>query len=750
MKKLSVILGSSMLSLSLFGQEITLNQNNDQSISINHELTLGTPSSIVINNENYLNYSSLTRILSAEVGAPSLPYFAESVLLPNTGDVSFEVVHDGYSEITNVQIAPSKGSLKRNVNPADVAFTFSEVYNNNSFYPGTLANVSSPFVLRETRGANVVFNPYQYNPVTKTLRVYHNLRLEISIDQNVEGINEIAESNVQKNEFSNVYANIYLNAERLNTRYTPKEETGSMLVICPTALTDEIQPLVDWKIQKGIPTTIVSTTETGSTASTVKAYIQSYYATNPDLLYILLVGDHGDIPAHTYGNSGGEQLYSDSYYAQLAGGSNDYYIDAFIGRFSGNSAQVTTMVNRTLEYEKNPASGTWMTNAIGLASSEGSGYGDDGEADWQHARNIRTQLLGFGYNTVHEFYDGSQGGSDASGSPSASTVQTALTQGVGLFNYTGHGDQTSMVSGNFSTSNISAATNNGKYPFVISVACNNGTFTSGTCISEVWLRETDGSSPAGAIAAAGSSILMAWAEPMQTQDEMTSIITEAYANNKKTTLGGIFYNSQMSMLEDYNASGSSKEVMQTWILFGDPSTMFRNKVTSDLTVLHDGNVPLGTTSMTIDCDVDGALVCIVQNGVILGTGYASGGSVTITFTALTSDAPLIVTATMQNYGAYQHSVQVGNGSLGLDALFAENVQVYPIPASNQLNISWNSIAPNTHVELINLDGKVVAQENISGTGKLHQSVDVSKLTSGIYFINIINGDQKVTKRVIID
>ena len=45
-----------------------------------------------------------------------------------------------------------------------------------------------------------------------------------------------------------------------------------------------------------------------------------------------------------------------------------------------------------------------MEKAIGLASDEGAGIGDDGETDWQHARNNRTKLMNYGYTEVFEFY----------------------------------------------------------------------------------------------------------------------------------------------------------------------------------------------------------------------------------------------------------------------------------------------------------------------------------------------------------
>ena len=47
------------------------------------------------------------------------------------------------------------------------------------------------------------------------------------------------------------------------------------------------------------------------------------------------------------------------------------------------------------------------------------------------------------------------------------------------------------ITGNYNSTHINNSSNNGKYPFVISVACNNGTFTTGTCISETWQRASN-------------------------------------------------------------------------------------------------------------------------------------------------------------------------------------------------------------------------------------------------------------------
>lgn len=745
--KQTFILGAFALS-SFFGigQQFELLSSQDQMISMKHVLQPTNTVYTQIDNQNFQDFTKTHKVTTMTAGAPAIPYFTESVIIPNSGEISLNIEHDGYVDYSNVNIAPSKGHLTRNIDPSAVAYTFGAEYSTDAFYPGEIAEIGTPYNIRNTRGVTVSVSPYQYNPVTKTLRVYSNVRTNVVINENETGINELtATSSIQRDVFSDIYANQYLNSQVVFGRYTPLEETGEMLIIAKDSYTDEIQPLVDWKIQSGIKTTVVGTSTAGTTDTQIKAYIQSFYGTNPNLVYVLLVGDHGDVASHTYGMSGmGEQLWSDTYYAQLTG--TDFYPEVFIGRFSGNSSQITTMVDRTLEYEKTPASGDWMAKAIGLGSDEGAGYGDDSEADWQHLRNIRTKLLGFGYTEVHEFYDGSHGGADASGNPSSSIITPAVNNGVGLFNYTGHGDQNTCITGNYSSTHINQATNNGKYPLVISVACNNGTFTTGTCISETWMRATNNNTPSGSIAACGSSILMAWAEPMQVQDEMAELISESYANNKKTSIGGIFYNSQMSMLEDYNANTNAREVMQTWVMFGDPSTLFRTQVTTNLTASHVSNVNLGETSVNVTCNVEGARIAITQDGVILGTGIVSGGSATITFTALTSNQPLLVTGTKQNYKPYQGNIQVGEGPAGIDNDEMNFVSVYPNPATEFVTLEWSGSIP-TAVQLMDLSGKVIyslTPADFNGTSAV---ISTSDLSSGLYLLNVTTNEKVNTVKL---
>lgn len=741
MKKIVLLSGILWVALLTNAQKFELVSQSDDGVTFSHELRQMPFGYVTINGTSNIDFAKSNKVVSLEKGAPALPMFTTTIQLPAKGNSVLVVEYDAVTEIQNVEVAPSKGNLKRNSDPSAVPYTFGAVYQENAFYPATVASLNDPFIWRSLRGQTITISPYQYNPVTKVLRVHENLRVKVVFQPEVAGLNEVEVSQPDKL-LGAIQQEMCINKVGAQ-RYTPIDEDGDMLVISDPAYLTEVQSLVDWKNQKGIKTTLVTTDATGTTDTEIKAYIQNFYASNPNLVYILLVGDHASIPAHTYGTSSdNEELWSDSYYGQLAGGASDYYMEAFVGRFSGNASEIRTMVNRNMEYEKSPAPGDWMEKAIGLGSGEGAGFGDNGEADWQHLRNIRARLMSYGYTTVHEFYDGSRGEADASGNPNSTIILPAVNEGVGLFNYTGHGAQNVCVTGNFSSTNINAATNNGKYPLVVSVACNNGTFTSGTCISESWMRADNASTPAGAIGAAGSSILMSWAPPMQTQDEMAELIALAYPDNRKVTTGGLFYNAQMSMLEQYSSGSYGREVIQTWVYFGDPSTMFRNKQTMSLTASHVAQVPQSATSLTVTCDVEGALVAVSQDNVLIGKGIVSGGTVTINFPALANNNPLAVTATKQNYGTYQGPVQVGNGPAGIEELEA-SIVLYPNPSSEVVTVISSGGALE-QVELINAAGQVISTHEANGAPV---TINLNTLSSGSYFARVMTSAGVVMKRM---
>lgn len=78
--------------------------------------------------------------------------------------------------------------------------------------------------------------PFQYNPVAKPLRVYHQMTVAIEKADN-NGANVLASHSATPSisaEFDQIYRRHFINYAAL-TDYTPVSEDGKMLVICHEA-----------------------------------------------------------------------------------------------------------------------------------------------------------------------------------------------------------------------------------------------------------------------------------------------------------------------------------------------------------------------------------------------------------------------------------------------------------------------------------------------------------------------------------
>ncbi|MBN1281217.1 MAG: PKD domain-containing protein, partial [Candidatus Thermoplasmatota archaeon] len=509
-------------------------------------------------------------------------------------------------------------------------------------------SLQEPYYLRDFRGQVVRLYPFQYNPVTATLRVYHEVTIEIvPSDPSTLGCMVQYPQRVSS-DFLMVYERHFINYNP--TRYTPVPEQGNMLVITYDDFYDEMVPFVQWKNLKGTPTEMVNVSGIGN-ANAIKTYISTYYATN-NLTFVLLVGDAAQVPTAPGGSA------SDPGYSFIVG--SDYYSDIYVGRFSAeNTAQLQTQIDRSIDYEMNPQAGAdWYKKGVGVASSQGPG--DDNEMDYEHIRNIRALLLNFTYSFVDELYDGSQGGGDAPGNPTPTMVATAVNEGRSIINYCGHGWMQGWGSSGFDNSDVNALTNDNMLPFIVSVACNNGEFDSGTCFGEAWLRATNNGQPTGGIGAFMSMISQSWDPPMQAQDEFNDILTQKYPDNRKTTYGALCFCGCMSMNDEYGSAGYYEA--DAWTVFGDPSLQVRTDTPSEMTVNHGVFIEYGATSFELDVPgVPDALCAISFNYKTLGYGLtdATGHAVIEFFEPLAADDSVDFVVTALNKIPYMAVLSVG-------------------------------------------------------------------------------------------
>ena len=607
-------------------------------------------------------------INNMDKGIPDIPYFATSIRIPAKGKAIAEVVEANYVTVENISVAPSKGAIKRNIDPSTVPYEYGKCYSADAFVPNISATNSEAFCIRDVRGTSVRFFPFQYNPVQKQLKVFTDITVRVKFTQQPD-VNEITSSYEKIDEFENINRRLFINYGS-KTRYTQLQDghPGRMLIICKDTYASAMPEFINWKREKGIETEMVMMSTVGSTAANVQTYITNYFNSHSDLAYILLVGDGGDVPSNVSSSGSGwsaETQTSDNKYAYLVG--NDHYADVFIGRFSGQSvANIQNMVRKVILYEKElTTSATWLSNAYGSASNEG-GSGSGGhnqghgvESDMTHMGYIQTDLENYGY-TVTRVNQASSGYTSDVAATSA-----AFNNGIGLGCYIGHGDVTEWASTGYTNTHVNALTNENKNPFIISVACVNGDFNGNTCFAEAWLRASKNGNPTGALAFLGSTINQDWNPPMTAQDEMVDIIVESLNGNIKRTIGGISFNGYFRMIQDHPANSSGGDgvaTADTWTIFGDPSTMFRSKTPQEMTVSHPSVLTVGQSSVEVSSNAEETLVAITREVdgevVILGAGYANNGTATIDLASIDEPCTVKITATAYNKVTYQAEIMV--------------------------------------------------------------------------------------------
>ncbi len=655
MKKGLFFLIISLLSINLFSQEwvncgslnpvapnVKLLSNSQEEISVKFALE-GFYKEEVNTSKGLQYIIKVPKMASMlEEGSPDLPLFAIPLLIDDRAEMEIQVKDIQYQDFEGIEIAPSKGNFSREIDPENVPYRYGEAYSKDQFFPDFQAQLDKPYILRDFRGQNILVYPFAYNPITKTLRAYTRMTLTM-VKKNDNGSNQkmARKSNTMKMapEVKAMYGHRFINFEGNTSKYPFVTDEGEMLVICPPAYLDAMQPLVDWKNESGRPTTMVNLSDIGgNNCDQIKSFILSHYE-NPEenLCYVLLVGDYNDLTPQALG--GGR---SDIWFGQLEG--NDYYPEVFVGRFSiGNATDVQNQVAKVLYYERDMgAEVTWLDKGIGIGSTEGLGSGHNGgESDYQHIDYIRDTLLHYTYDAVSQHYQGVGAGTNAT------MLSTDFNNGVGICNYCNHGSTTGWYVGSFNNNHVNALTNDYKWPFVWSTACYNGQFNV-NCFAEAWMRATNNTTgaPTGAIGGMFSWISQPWQPPMTGQDEMVDILCEwRNADQFHHTLGGASLNGNMKILDLHPYDQGNTH--NTWILFGDPSLMLRTDNPTYLNVTCQPEaIFIGQTDLEVTADADYAIATLSIDGNILACETLINGEATLTFTSpeTVGTAKLVVTS----------------------------------------------------------------------------------------------------------
>ncbi len=638
MKKLALIIVCTLTAIIVFaskGYDVTFQQPETGLYEMNFTLEDFAITEATFDGITYSRIQFDGSVFTDLKGFAQLPFISASVALPANKNVDLKSFEIEYEDITlSHPLLPSRGVIYRDQDPSAIPYEINPGSLRDAWYPQTLANCTDPFIIKDIRGTTVYVYPFRYNAVQNVLRVYKNVVVQLE-ENNTPPYNPLlSQTGSVLREMNAIYKSLFINYEQMNSDLTIGEY-GDILVLCTSRDETAIQTYIDWKMEKGFNVEkIVVPTNTN-----VKTTIQNAYNANNNILYIQLVGDWADIKSDVLGGAP-----MDPQLGCVVG--SDQHPDICIGRLSANSAaQVTIQVDKIINYEKYPdMSGSWYTSALGVASDQGPG--DDNELDYQHINVIYNNKLDpFTYNTFTTAYDPTG---------TAQMVSNAINAGVSIINYCGHGSETSWGSTGFSNSNINTLTNGNKLPIIFSVACVNGAFNSGSdCFAEAWLKKANG----GAVMTMMSTINQPWDPPMRGEDYFNDLIIGGYdytanpgngisTTEGRTTIGSITFNGLVLMCTE-SGGGQDWETAKTWHLFGDPSMQPRTIIPGDLTLTSNlvmVGLPFMTTVNGPNGPVEGAMVCLSQNGVYYSAVSDATGAVNITNSLSPGSAKLVVTA----------------------------------------------------------------------------------------------------------
>ena len=580
------------------------------------------------------------------IGAPDLPTTSTFLAVPPSGDLHADFSYTSYRTETNIDLAPFQPVQFESVGRSGEFEIDQDIYGKDAWFPESPVTVHERFQLRDLTLVTVEVSPFQYNPVTKELRIYEGLEVDLLHDEAL-----LPPERPISRFFEPIYRSLIPNATLVLTQ---NYQTPSILYIYKTNSTvlTLLQPLVDWRREKGFEVHVVSTLQTGgATTTAIHNYIQNAFNTweNPPE-FVTIVGDvTGSYSMPTYQHDGGP---GDVGYVHLAGA--DYVSDAFVGRISAQtSAELSTIVGKLLNYEKNPymLDPSWYNRALLVGDAASSGLSTQ-----MINRYIDELSVQNGFENNLQTYSGSF----------VNSIRNGINSGVSFFNYRGY-----LNMSGWDNTNTNSLTNGWKLPFVTILTCGTGGFDDigGDCRSEAFLKAGSFSVPKGGIAAVGTAT---WSTHTGFNNCVNGGIYHGIFSDKIFYAGAALERGRLNLNATYpTGSESYVQNFTHWNnLMGDAATELWTGVPQQLQVEAPEQIPTdalyfeATVKDINNAPVTEAWVSLTGSNILV-SGYTDADGLVVLELPAELSTDLSLTVTKHNYRPNQMDITVANANFAV-------------------------------------------------------------------------------------
>lgn len=644
-------------------------------------------------------------LLFGDEGAPNIAGTRRYIAIPQGAQAQLTILATRTEIYHNVEVAPNPNVPNQNDDSPLRYEKNMNIYGRNALYPEAPAILSQP---DKIRGVDVVtwgITPFQYNPVTKDLIIYKDIRVRIDF---VGGNGHFGDDRLRSRFWDPILQNHLLNysslpkidyyaPERMNSR-----DGWEYIIIVPDDPVFEAwgDTIKLWRNAQGISTEVFTLTEVGgSTTTAIENFLNNAFNTwDPAPVAFLLLSDYPNtgetygIPAPTYYGSPGT-CASDNMYADVNGNNLPDMHHARI--CAQNENQLSIMINKFLNYERSPytaanfydeplMAGAWQTTrwfqlcieivrgflANGLGKNPVREYQIyDGTpvvgGPWSNASNTATVVnyfynLGWLPSTTNPYDAGWWSGGSANG------INTAINSGAFLVQHRDHGysDGSGWAEPHYTTTQINGLSNS-MFPFVYSTNCNTGDYTLPyECFTEKFQRIENGALGVNSPSQTSYSFVndtyvwgmydALWPQFMPAYPVFGSSVP-GHSNLRPcmAMTSGKYFLQQSSW-----CSSSAKPI--TYHLFhhhGDAFSVLYSEIPVSLTVNHDPRVIAGATSFQVTAN-DSSIIALTVDGELIGVAEGTGSPVNVPIIPQSVGSMVKVTVTKFNHYRYETDLPV--------------------------------------------------------------------------------------------
>lgn len=471
-------------------------------------------------------------------GGYATPFRVDAFAVPEGCTAVVETVDSAFVDY-DCRLAPARRIPEKGTAAEGVVKEGGQNASQGGFYPRKVAVAAwRGSVYRGREICNVVVNPVQYDAAANKARAYSKITYKVRFVPKA-GARAMAGAPATKPVIlpaDNMLGNTTLNGASAKagdmavkaTGAAAGDDTRDYLIISVNKYAEAVDRFAEWKELLGFR--VHKVLKDGWNSDAVKAEVEKAYAENPALYYLLIVGDHDDVPGqymeHHADDGDFSVHYTDLYYGCMDG-ECDETPDIYRGRLSVSSPEeAATVVDKIIGYEKRPPTDAgFYERGVNCADylDNDNGVADDYEDRRyvQTAEEIRAYMLGQGkdvervYSTNYEItpkywnrnyfsfgepipedmlkpafaWDGNEG-----------DIRRAINSGVFYVLHRDHGLVDCWENPYFSVKHVDMLQNGDLLPVVFCVNCDNGAFQA-DCLAERFLRKQGG----GAVAVIAAS-----------------------------------------------------------------------------------------------------------------------------------------------------------------------------------------------------------------------------------------------------